>query len=312
MTRRFSSSASSMEAVAPPLGPLPYVMALESGQSVTLQSKGLLTGKHVQATLRLPASTGQGVVFIINGQRLPATLANVADAQRGITLLEPTTRTPLSIVEHLLAAVSLSGQHDLDVLLCDATAPDALLTHAELPLLDGSAWPWFEAIRACFGVKAVVPRYRITKRCWLPLGGRKWILAEPFEGLKLTYALNYPHEALKQTWGVWQHTTLEDEANLYALLGSATFGEVAELPALQAKGMALGVDATNTVGLLEDNVGFTRPLHHVAELHHHKSVDFMGDCFLAGKNLSHYQGAFTCLYTGHLAFAQTPWPCERL
>jgi UDP-3-O-[3-hydroxymyristoyl] N-acetylglucosamine deacetylase len=263
---------------------------------VTLSSVGLITGRTFHATLRLmPAGTG--VMLQIQGHRLPATITSVVDAQRGVTLREPVTGTLLSIVEHALAAISMSGQHDLEIAI--EVADEAPLTHAELPLLDGSAWPWFEAIRACFGIKPQAVRHRLERPQWWHLGGERWILAEPHEGLCITYALNYPHQLLRQTWHCWQHTDMADEANLYQLLAAATFGEVAELPAMHARGLAKGVSVENTLGLEPDGVGLTRPLRMTGEPHYHKMVDFVGDCFLAGHPLLQYQATFTCLYTGH-------------
>ena len=97
------------------LDSLPFVFQQTPNDSVTLESVGLISGLPMRATIRL-APQGSGVTFILpNGERLPADDRFVANSQRGITMQAPESNATLSIVEHCLAAVSLSGQHDLEI-----------------------------------------------------------------------------------------------------------------------------------------------------------------------------------------------------
>jgi UDP-3-O-acyl-N-acetylglucosamine deacetylase len=121
-------------------------------------------------------------------------------------------------------------------------------------------------------------------------------------GFKGSYTLHYPDTpALNGTTGYWQ---VGDDPAL--LLASQTFGHVAELPALQAKGYALGVSADNTLGLL-GNGEFTRPLRHASEPHLHKLLDFIGDFRLTGVNplnVAMQVQAIAAGHSTHIALAQ--------
>jgi UDP-3-O-[3-hydroxymyristoyl] N-acetylglucosamine deacetylase len=284
--------------LAMPSSTQPFVK--ESGPGfITLESIGLISGETVQARLEL-ASSETGVVFLFaNGEPLPATVQAVANSERGVTLKSPQGQV-LSIVEHFLAAVSLSGHSGV----CCTLSPSA----KELPLLDGSALPWFHAMASVWGTSPISTHYTITRPfTWQHPNfpeNRIQVHVEPAEQFEMRYTLNYPHQDLNQTEARWMPQGAED---YQTLLQCATFGEVRELPALQAKGLARGVNELNTLGLLEDNIGYTRPLRHPQEPHFHKMLDALGDAFLCGLCLPEIQGCFRFEYAGHsshLAFCQ--------
>jgi UDP-3-O-[3-hydroxymyristoyl] N-acetylglucosamine deacetylase len=274
-------------------------------ESVTLESVGLISGRLVQATLR-KASAGEGVTFILpQGVRIKATDNAVLDATRGVTLWDPSTQQRLSIVEHLLAAVALAGWPDLDVML---HAPDAT-TEApcpiELPLLDGSALPWFDAIVETFGFQTQALTHRVIQPFFFHVNQNITLYALPSEHLELTYVLNYPHQDLRHQWASWsfQNRSFSEARHL---LQARTFGEMKELPALQAQGLAKGVSLDNTLGLEEDHKNYSSPLRMNHEPLFHKMLDLLGDFYLSGISLAQVQGRLVALYAGHrshLAFA---------
>ena len=280
--------------------------------SMTLASVGLLSGQPITATLAL-APVGSGLTFVwSDGLTLPATLAHIIDTRRGTTLglADPATGKvrPLAIVEHYLAATCLAQLDDITLTL-PASA-------TELPLLDGSAWVWYQALltlRQAAGMPPPLLNPSLTHTLThalsladvttLPLQEGVSLSLSPHDsGFKGSYTLNYPDTpALNGTTGHWQ---VGDDPNL--LVASQTFGHVAELPALQAKGYALGVSAENTLGLL-DNGEFTRPLRHASEPHLHKLLDFMGDFRLTGinpLNVAMQVQAVAAGHSTHIALAQ--------
>jgi UDP-3-O-[3-hydroxymyristoyl] N-acetylglucosamine deacetylase len=270
-------------------------------QYARLSSVGLISGKRVEATL-LQGKAGSGSCFVFSGgERLPINATYVANSARGITLVSPTGQ-PLSIVEHYLAALSLSGLEDIECHLSEGAT--------EVPLLDGSSLPWFNALSEAFRYNPTPYTHRITAPYFFSMPKSNAIIyALPSSTLQLSYTLKYTHVSLNHTWATWalpaQH--IEKVRSIQHLLQCRTFGEVSELPALHASGLAKGVSLENTLGLLEDNLGFTSPLRCDAEPHHHKMLDFMGDAYLSGLRLSQIQGKFCLLYAGHsshLAFCQ--------
>lgn len=280
-----------------------YVLEKKSNAYAILESVGLISGKKITATLRL-GEIASGILFYWqDGTSLPASVSSVCDAQRGVTLFEPKTQRTLSIVEHFLAAVALAGQPDLELWL---EAEEGEGFPCELPLLDGSALPWFNAIVETFGFRSTPITHRVARPTFFRVSETITLYALPSKGLKLGYVLNYPHQDLRHQWAYWTFD-FRSEAEARQLLQARTFGELKELPYLQAKGLAKGVSLENTLGLTEDGRGYTSPLRLKHEPLFHKMLDLLGDFYLSGIPLASVQGKFVALYGGHashLAFAK--------
>jgi UDP-3-O-[3-hydroxymyristoyl] N-acetylglucosamine deacetylase len=283
-----------------PLSKPPFQVKV-TPHSASLSGIGLISGQCVSARLQR-GTPRQGACFIFpNGERLPVQASHVANSARGITLVSPQGQT-LSIVEHYLAALSFSGLEDIECHIGEGAT--------ELPLLDGSSIPWFQALTQAFGHQGTGYTHRVEAPFFFTMPGYSaMIYALPSHRLELSYTLNYTHKALNNTWANWQMPAAYDEKIrcIEHLLQARTFGEVKELPALQASGLAKGVCLENTLGLLEDNSGYTTPLRYPGEPHHHKMLDFVGDAYLSGLKLSQIQGKFCLLcagHTSHLAFCQ--------
>src|SRR5207245_6573076 len=103
---------------------------------VTRSGIGIHTGTFATIVCQ-PAPAGTGIVFtradLPGAPEIRATLDAVSDARRGITL---GGRTPVRTVEHLLAAAAGVGVSNLRV----------EVHGEEMPILDGSAAPYVEAL----------------------------------------------------------------------------------------------------------------------------------------------------------------------
>ena len=106
-------------------------------KDITISGKGLHTGLQVTMVIK-PAPANHGIRFMrIDLEENPivhAIVDNVVDTSRGTTLDQNGVR--IGTMEHLLAA--LTG-HRIDNSLIEIDAP-------EVPILDGSSKPIFEAI----------------------------------------------------------------------------------------------------------------------------------------------------------------------
>jgi UDP-3-O-[3-hydroxymyristoyl] N-acetylglucosamine deacetylase len=279
----------------------PFITDLVPNESVTLESVGLISGKCVQATVTR-GEDNAGVVFVLpDAIRIHAKAFSVVDARRGVTLWDPTSKLTLSIVEHFLAAVALVGLPDLEVHL---HAPEGGVP-LELPLLDGSSLPWFEALVQTFGWQEQTLLYRVGRPFFFKVNEKIHLYALPSDDLRLGYVLDYPHQDLRHQWAYWDFKD-RSEAEARALLQARTFGETAELPALLEQGLAKGVSLNNTLGLNEDNQTYTAPLRMKHEPLFHKMLDLLGDFYLSEIPLAQVQGTFVAFYAGHsshLAFA---------
>ena len=264
--------------------------------TVAIEGIGLITGKPVKVTLRL-ALAGQGVVFYPDSwtsEPVPARLEAVVNTDRGVTLANK-ERKMLSIVEHFLSATAMTGIRDLDVLVEGAP---------ELPILDGSALPWLEPLKKlCPDAKAPSPILELSEAIYYrSADGHSVVYAIPDNHFSMTYAVDFEHDALRTRWARWDSAC--DPIEVLAHAG--TFGHLSELPALQSRGLAMGVREENTLGLLE-NGEYTRDLRQVDEPIFHKMLDLIGDLSLSGLNpltLKAHIFAINAGHGSHTAFAK--------
>lgn len=269
---------------------------MQTTHPVFVTGTGLITGQPVSVEI-LPAPAGTGVVFVVNGTTIPATPQYVVNTDRGVTLAHG--GQPLSIVEHFLSAVAMVGLSDLTVTVTGAP---------ELPLLDGSAAQWVEALRPLKQVKQICetnPFLTLTQPILHtePANPGLALWAFPADSLSILYAVNFAHPALENRWLAWtpESGTLETQ-----IAPARTFGFVSELPALQARGLALGVTPENTLGLTDDG-GFTSPLRMPDEPIRHKILDLIGDLMLCGVPIERLKARIGVQWGGHhahLAFGQ--------
>jgi UDP-3-O-[3-hydroxymyristoyl] N-acetylglucosamine deacetylase len=257
---------------------------------------GLITGLPVTATLKAPKALGQGIMFYRHGHTNPimANVSSIASTDRSVTLANAQGQT-LSIVEHFLAACALQGITDLTVHL-DGDAP-------ELPILDGSAQPWFEALAPFATPNAVAMAPDITLPAPIVIQSSKGsIVAVPADEFLVHYAVDFPHPALTRRFVRWQPQATSTD-NPLDILRARTFGSVAELPALQARGLAMGANETNTLGLTPDG-GFTDTLRFDDEPIKHKIVDLLGDLMLTGVNPLRLKAHIMVYKGGHTLHTQ--------
>ena len=118
------------------------------GATVSFEGVGLHTGEHAQLRI-LPAEPNTGYVFVridLEGSpEVAGVVSNVSETRRGTTLQsdEATVHT----TEHVLAALR-SGHRQ-----CTAE-----LNGPEVPILDGSAQPFMDAITNAGSTQQDAPR----------------------------------------------------------------------------------------------------------------------------------------------------------
>ncbi len=264
--------------------------------SLVVAGIGLITGKPVEVTIRL-ATSGHGVVFYpksLQGEPIPARLASVVYTDRGVTLANRMGNT-LSIVEHFLAGAMLAGFPDLQVVVRGAP---------ELPILDGSAQDWLTYFKGQknWQKRTMQPVSPLSQAIFYRGSGAIAVYGIPDTHFKVTYAVDFNHPELTSRYVRWD--SCNDAGSLVSSAG--TFGYVSELPALQARGLALGANADNSLGLFEEG-GYSRPLRHPDEPVYHKILDLIGDLSLTGLNplaLPLHVFAINAGHGSHVAFGQ--------
>jgi UDP-3-O-[3-hydroxymyristoyl] N-acetylglucosamine deacetylase len=275
------------------------MMATSTSTSpLTVSGVGVITGKPVDVEIQ-PAEPGHGIVFYIDGSApISARLESVVHTDRGVTLAncsmtsQPDTKT-LSIVEHFLCAASLAGLSDLKVTVKGAP---------EMPILDGSAQDWLKRFARDWPVRLPKPSVALPQAVYYTHADDIMLYAIPDTHFKVTYSVNFNHSDLKNQWIRW-----DSETDNPALVSTAcTFGYVSELPALQARGLAMGASPENSLGLFESG-GYSRLLRHDYEPIYHKILDLIGDLSLTGINpltLKAHVFAINAGHNSHVPFAR--------
>lgn len=239
------------------------------------------TGSACSAEL-LPASPGEGICFMRNGTRIPAIAENVVNTRRCTCIGVGDTR--IDTVEHLLSALYGMG---VDNALVTVDGP-------ELPILDGSALPWAQAVLQSGIVDTGVHKETIILREPLVISlGDAWLVASPSNTFSITCISQFDHPLL----GLQAYTYVADSARYVTDVAPArTFGFAAEVEALLKAGLALGGSLDNALIVYDDH--FSSELRVDNECLRHKALDLIGDLALVGDR---FCAAITAIKSGHAA-----------
>ncbi len=235
------------------------------------------TGLHLGVVCSLefrPATSGDGIRF--ERRDLPGAGAIPALAECAV-LTERRTQlgdepNAVHTVEHVLAAVQALEIDDL-VISLDGPEP---------PIMDGSAGPFFDALRAA-GVREQSGCVRVG-RLTAPVrmvDGDSIYEAVPFDGLHLDVSIDFPHPLIgEQRYG----TRITTDLFARELSWARTFGFVREVEPLRARGLIKGASTQNAV-VLDDAGVVENELRSRDEFVRHKMMDCVGDLALAGVRL---------------------------
>lgn len=238
---------------------------------------GIHSGSRSHVRL-CPAGAGTGIRFRVSGVDIPADLDHVVDTRRCTSLGTGAAR--LDTPEHLLAALFCL---QVDNLIVEVDAP-------ELPILDGSAWPWVELVRGAGVVDtgADAPVRRLQREVRLEQGGSIYE-ARPADDLSIACEVRYDHPLLGVQSGSWRREAFAD-----ALAPARTYGLIEEVEALLARGLALGGSLDNALVIYQDH--YSSELRMPQEPLCHKALDLVGDLSLVGGRLT---AAITAVRPGH-------------
>jgi UDP-3-O-[3-hydroxymyristoyl] N-acetylglucosamine deacetylase/3-hydroxyacyl-[acyl-carrier-protein] dehydratase len=242
--------------------------------SATLSGVGLHLGRACRLTF-LPAGASAGILFrrvdLPGSPETPATVEHAVLSERRTQLGDGAGA--LHTVEHVLAAV-LGAEIDDIIIEMDAAEP---------PILDGSARPFLEALRAAGSVTVNGQRAEELRirECVRVVDGESVYVAHPADRLDVEVSIDFAHPAIGVQTGRWRVTPESFAADL---AGARTFGFMREVEMLRGKGLIQGASTDNTVVL--DDVGVVgNVLRWPDEFVRHKALDVIGDLALAGKRV---------------------------
>jgi UDP-3-O-[3-hydroxymyristoyl] N-acetylglucosamine deacetylase len=241
-----------------------------------LSGIGLHSGEQTRVRV-LPANLGEGRYFVRTdlpgAPIIPAKIEAVSQTALS-TELTGTRDAQIRTVEHLLAALAGMGADNARI---EVDGP-------EVPLLDGSALVWVEAIARVGLVtqKLVHPAANgqfspIQNPVWVRHGDA-FVAALPAAETRFSYGIDFDEPAIGNQWYSWSP---EAESFASAIAPARTFGLARQVDQLRQAGLIKGGSLDNA--LVCDRSGWLNPpLRFANEPVRHKILDLVGDLSLLG------------------------------
>jgi UDP-3-O-[3-hydroxymyristoyl] N-acetylglucosamine deacetylase len=256
---------------------------------VSFSGVGLHTGVQVRVRLA-PAPSNTGVVFRrtdLEGFTIPAQARNVARVSYATSLMK--RGVLISTTEHLLSALAASR---IDNVFVD-------VDNLELPIMDGSALPFFQLIQqAGLRRQRAARAYAKVLKPMEIVDGTKRIALYPSEVFRITYRIAFPHPLI----GEQRLDFVLEESNYPQEVAPArTFGFFEEVETLRRSGLIRGGSLENALVLTRDGLLNPEGLRFPDEFCRHKILDVIGDLALIGHPLIGHVVAERAGHAMHIA-----------
>ncbi len=245
-------------------------------QPFELSGVGLHFG--VTTTVRVfPAEVGSGRYFVRVDLADKPIIPALVDAVSQTTLSTELKvgETKIRTVEHLLAALVGSGIDDARI----------EIDGEEVPLLDGSAKIWCEAI-ASVGITTNSPIFQSPSLSPVSLTAPvsiaendAFVAAFPASETRFTYGIDFPYQAIGNQWHSWQFSS---DTFVTEIAPARTFGFAEQITQLQQAGLIKGGSLENALVCSHDG-WLNPPLRFTNEPARHKLLDLVGDFSLLGR-----------------------------
>jgi UDP-3-O-[3-hydroxymyristoyl] N-acetylglucosamine deacetylase len=251
-------------------------------ESIKSTGVGLHSGNKVTMKLS-PAPVDTGIVFrrtdLSPIRDIPARADQVDETDLSTSLGRGEFQ--VTTVEHLLSALCGLG---IDNAFSEIDSP-------EVPIMDGSAGPFVYLLQTA-GVQeqpAAKRFIRVTREITVS-DGDKVATLRPYEGFRVTFAIDFDHPVFKEQIG---HAALDisSEAFVREISRARTFGFVHEFEYMRSRGLARGGSVDNAIVVDDYRILNEGGLRYDDEFVKHKMLDAIGDLYLAGYQLlAEYEG----------------------
>lgn len=252
---------------------------------------GLHSGRTVNLSMR-PAPVNSGVRFfrsdIPSNDHLHARMDKVVDTRLATTI--GNDKFHISTTEHLMAAFKGYGIDNVDV----------ELDSSEIPIMDGSAAPFFNLLKLTGKIKQNGLRsvLRITKPITYQEDDKSLTIS-PYNGFKVTGEICFDDTLIKN-----QSYTFDLLLNCFGddIAKARTFGYVEQVEELWANGLALGSSLENVIAIHWNRKSVLNEdgLRYDDEFIRHKVLDLVGDLALLGCPLLGHVEAYKAGHAQHL------------
>ena len=242
-------------------------------EEVSCAGIGLHSGQQVSLRLK-PAPIDSGIVFkrvdLPNSPQIQAIAANVTATIRATTLEQAGAK--VFTIEHLMSALHIT-RIDNCIIELDAEEP---------PVLMGNSIDFFRLIKSA-GIEeqeaerreVVIDRiYRIDD---LTSEGRRFVIALPYDGFRVSFTSVNPHPLV----GIqYEDFVIDAETYEREIAPARTIAYEKEIEALRSAGLGLGGTLENVIVYNDER--WLNDLIYTDELVRHKILDLIGDMRLAG------------------------------
>ena len=242
-------------------------------ETVELEGVGLHNGVKVKLKLK-PSEANSGIIFKrtdVDGDKniIEANYDNVSSPIL-CTKIKNSYDVSVSTIEHLMAAFYGEG---IDNIVVEIDAP-------EIPIMDGSAFDFVEAIRSV-GVQeqnSLRKYINVVKKVEVK-DGLKYISIEPLErDLIIDFEIVYKNPLIRTRKKEFKYSN-DDLTSIY---NSRTFCLYEDIDQIRSQGLAKGGSLENAIVVKENKILNDDGLRHRHEFVEHKILDCLGDLMLSG------------------------------
>lgn len=261
----------------------PNNLPLKNKRSVAFSGIGVHYGKGVNITV-IPQESG-GVVFkridIENNNEIPALYSNVSKTTLNTTISNG--NVSVSTIEHLMAGLFAVGlKHAL-----------ILIDGSEVPLMDGGSSDFIFGLECIEVPKQKAENFILKKEIRVTLGD-SWIIAKPFDRLKIKCIVDFQHPQIGR-----QEVIFDETVNNFKeeFSHAKTFGHIKQIQQMQeTQGICLGGDIFSAMVFDDEKIISPKFSYNIDDFAKHKMLDFIGDISLSPYNI---KAEFECYKPSH-------------
>ena len=245
-------------------------------ESIQLEGVGLHNGIKVNLSLH-SAKANSGILFkridVDNPKNIiEASYKNVSSSAL-CTKIKNSYGVSVSTIEHLMAAFYGEG---IDNVLVEVDAP-------EIPIMDGSAFDFVEAIRSVGTQEQNYSKkfIKVLKKVEVK-DGPKFISIEPLEkDLIIDFEIVYKNPLIRTRRKEFKFSN----GDITSIYNSKTFCLYEDIDQIKSQGLAKGGSLENAIVVKENRILNEDGLRYRDEFVNHKILDCIGDLMLTGHRI---------------------------
>ena len=242
-------------------------------ESIQLEGVGLHNGIKVNLSLH-SAEANSGILFkrmdVDNPKNIiEASYKNVSSSAL-CTKIKNSYGVSVSTIEHLMAAFYGEG---IDNVLVEVDAP-------EIPIMDGSAFDFVEAIRSVGTQEQNYSKkfIKVLKKVEVKDAGKHISIEPLMKDLIIDFEIIYKNPLIRTRRKEFKLSN----GNLNSIYNSRTFCLYEDIDQIKSQGLAKGGSLENAIVVMENKILNEGGLRNRHEFVDHKILDCLGDLMLLG------------------------------